>query len=387
MSLRDRIHRTKTTHTQRQKALFEKYGVLENPFPAAGQTFGHPHLPTNIDENIENCIDEFENGSQKSQVLVIEGTQGVGKTNLLNYYQTELEDLYQDNKTCYIIRYYPDPEPSLDAIIHKIFQERKEIYLENIANKLCQLPEQQQLTIIEVAKGYEVRLVLRSLLQAASVGEKNLKQVSSMAMEWLLGLRLLNRHKETLGVRFRLDTVESKTQALRDIIYVSVELGILGGLFLLLDELEKQHDSQNKTPVIRYLSAIRALIDALPTHLFLMVALTLEARRRYFTMFPAIAGRLQNVKTLNPLKNVDETFKLYQLYLRTAQQKAKANEKTSNWKCGNHPLFKKHDISLRFQALEATSAKLGIKGVTHRDFLNELHESTQANFRELFQEL
>ena len=98
------------------------------------------------------------------------------------------------------------------------------------------------------------------------------------------GLRVLNRHRDLLGVKFRLDTVESKTQAFRDIVYVSVELKILRGIFLLLDELEKQDYSLSPTPVLRYLSAIRALIDALPTNLFLMMALTPEARRRYFTM-------------------------------------------------------------------------------------------------------
>jgi hypothetical protein len=374
-------------NTQRQRVLFEKYGVLENPFPAAGQTFGHPHLETDIDKNIENCIDEFENGSQKTQVLVIEGTQGVGKTNLLNYYLMELEDLYQDDKTFYIIRYYPDPEPSFDAIIRKIFQELEEIHLEKIANKLKCLPEKECLAIIDFAKGYEVRLVLHSLWQAASIGEEHLKQVSFLAISLLLGSRLLKRHKVTLGVRFRLDTVESKTQALRDIIDVSVKLGILRGIFLLLDELEKQHDSLNKTPAIRYLSAIRALIDALHTHLFLMLALTLEARRRYFTMLPAMAGRLQNVNTLNPLKNVGEATELYQLYLNETRRKAKMNEKISSWICGTHQIFSEHDISLRFQALSATSANLGIKGVTHRDFLNELQESTQAKFRELFENL
>ncbi|MEN8214983.1 MAG: hypothetical protein ABFS56_01105 [Pseudomonadota bacterium] len=308
MSLRERIQRSKTTNTQRQRVLFQKYGLLENHFPAAGQPFGHPHLATDIDENIENCIDEFENGSQKTQVLVIEGTQGVGKTNLLNYYQRELADLYQDDKTFYIIRYYPDPEPSFDAHT-QIIRELEEIHIKKIAHKLSE--SKQRLAIINIAKGHEVRLVLHSLWRAAEKGEAQLKQVSVLAMEWLLGLRLLKQHKETLGVRFRLDTIESKTQALRDIIYVSVELGILRGIFLLLDELEKQHDSLSKTPAIRYLSAIRALIDALPTHLFLMLALTLEARRRYFTMLPAMAGRLQNVNTLNPIEKANQAFTDY----------------------------------------------------------------------------
>ena len=39
---------------------------------------------------------------------------------------------------------------------------------------------------------------------------------------------------------YRLDTVESRTQALRDIVYVSERLGLLKGILLLLDELEKQ---------------------------------------------------------------------------------------------------------------------------------------------------
>ena len=122
MSLKDRIRRRETSGPDFRKILFNKFGVLENPFPSAGQPLGHPHLETNIDAKIDSAIQEFED-SHKTQVLVIEGTQGVGKTNLLNYYQIELEGVYQEDKTFYIIRYYPDPEPSFDAIIRRVFQE------------------------------------------------------------------------------------------------------------------------------------------------------------------------------------------------------------------------------------------------------------------------
>src|SRR3972149_2001284 len=214
MSLKDRIRKKGAGESEHQTALFNKFGVVENPFPAAGQPSGHPRLENDVDEKVGFDIQEFET-SHKTQILVIEGSQGVGKTNLLNYYQNELEDLYQDDKTCYIIRYYPDPEPSFDAIIRKVFKELGENHLRGMARKLSNLSRDEKSGIIDTAKNQELRLVLHKLAKSAESGDADLETTSETAMEWLLGLRVLNKHK-VLGVRFRLDTVESKTQGLRD---------------------------------------------------------------------------------------------------------------------------------------------------------------------------
>ncbi|HLC15861.1 MAG TPA: P-loop NTPase fold protein [Thermodesulfovibrionia bacterium] len=381
---RERIHRDEKTRSERQNALFEAFGVLENPFPAAGQPVGHPHLETNVDEKIIVCIQQFED-NHDSQVLVIEGTQGVGKTNLLNYYQQELEDLYQDDKTFYIIRYYSDPEPGFDAIIRRIFLELGEIHLEKIAKKLNELKDDESFKIINIAKNHEIHMVLHALRKSVEKGQQEVDEITKLAMEWLLGLRLLKNHIDKLGIKFRLDTVESKNQALRDIVYVSVRLNLLGGIFLLLDELEKQDDSVSKTQVIRFLSAIRALVDSLPTHLFLMAALTTEARRRYFKMLPAFAGRLQNVLTLLPLQDDTEALALYELYLNNARKKAESDEKVKELRAGKDGIFEKKELANIFKDLKDKSGIMGIKGVIHRDFLNELHNRTQAKFQRLLE--
>jgi hypothetical protein len=73
MSLRQKIHKGGSARSNRQQALFGKYGVFENPFPAAGQPSGHPHLDTDVDQKIVECIQEFVD-SYKTQVLVIEPT-------------------------------------------------------------------------------------------------------------------------------------------------------------------------------------------------------------------------------------------------------------------------------------------------------------------------
>ncbi len=262
----------------------------------------------------------------------MEGTQGIGKTNLLNYYQEELQDLYREDATFYIIRYYPDPEPTFDAIVRRVFQELSHTHLITIGKSLADLPDEEAEEVLELARSHEVRIVLTKLREQAENDDAELSDVAEVAMEWFVGLRVLNRHRDTLGIHFRLDTVESKTQALRDVVFVSERLNLLKGIFLLLDELEKQDYSLTKTPVLRYLSAIRALIDALPRRLFLMLALTSDARLRYFGMLPAIASRLQNRITLTPLRKKEEAISLARFYEDHARERAKQAVETRHWR-------------------------------------------------------
>jgi len=279
MSLRDRLQTNAAAgNLDRTRELYEEFGVSRNPFPPAGEPSGHPHKPTEAEERINDAVVVFDR-DRTSQVFLVEGTQGVGKTNLLSFFQAELRDAYRDVKGFYIIRYYPDPEASFDGVIRRLFQEFGESSLiSRMGRELARKSALERERAIEIASGHEMRLVLHALSSAAARGDADLEECAAVALEWLLGLRLVKRHREVLGVQFRLDTVEAKTQALRDTVFCASELHLLQGIFLLLDELEKQDYSISKVMVLRYLSAVRALIDALPRHLFLLVGLTREAR-------------------------------------------------------------------------------------------------------------
>jgi hypothetical protein len=371
MSLREKLQRDPDATVDPRKALYERFGLIDNPFPSAGQPTGHPRQDNSAaDEKVVSAIREFER-DLTTQVLVVEGTQGIGKTNLLNYYQQELQELYREDDTFYIIRYYPDPEPTFDAIVRRVFQELNKSHLIRIGKGLAKQSAEKAEETIELARSYEVRIVLIKLLHAAN-NDQELETVADSAMEWFVGLRLLNRHRDVLGVQFRLDTVESKTQALRDIVFVSEKLELLKGIFLLLDELEKQDYSLTKTPVLRYLSAIRALIDALPKRLFLMLAITSEARRRYFEMLPAIASRLQNRIALDPIRKSDEAITLARFYEEKAKERAKQLIGHLNWNSGDEVLLSNEQIAGIFQTAFKESADRGIEGVVHRDMLNRL---------------
>jgi hypothetical protein len=384
MSLRDLLKDQLTgAGDEGAQSLYEHFGILKNPFPPAGAPGAHPHQSTPAEERINRAVVAFHR-DQVSQVLLVEGTQGVGKTNFLSYFQNELQDLYQDDKAFYIIRYYPDPEASFDGIIRRIFQEFGEAQLiSRLARRLAELPENEVESVIDGASGYDMRLVLRALLGAARRDDDDhFEYICMLALEWLVGLRLLKSHRENLGVQFRLDTVESKTQALRDMVFCCAKLGLLRGIFLLLDELEKQDYSISKVMVLRYLSAIRALIDSLPRHLFMLVALTTEAKRRYFLMLPAFAGRLQNSVVLEPLKSDAEALSLAKFYLDRARESARNTSGRSPNNQGNQEILPSRRIRALFlDLLERSAAEKGLEGVSQRDFLNALHEAAEDGMR------
>ena len=176
-----------------------------------------------------------------------------------------------------------------------MFEELGTDHLKRLAKRL-----KADTAPIEEARGHDMRTALRRLARHGN------DESVDLMMQWLLGLRVLKVHRLTLGIQFRLDTVESKTAALRDLIGVSAGARVLKGVFLLLDELEKQDGVLGPAVIVRYLSAVRPVVDAMPNHLFLMIGITPDALRRYSAALPALRGRLQNQISLQPLADVEE---------------------------------------------------------------------------------
>lgn len=81
MALLDRLK--SASQAEDADLLYLMFGILANPFPAANQTSANPHRPIEADAEVEQRIVTFVR-EQRSQVVVVEGTQGVGKTNFLN---------------------------------------------------------------------------------------------------------------------------------------------------------------------------------------------------------------------------------------------------------------------------------------------------------------
>ena len=360
-----------------RKRLYELYGVIDNPYPASSQTSGHPHMTTEADYNIEDRLKTFMSPlGDATQALVVEGTQGTGKTNLLEYYQKELSDIFAAEAGHYVVRYYADPEPDFSSVVRRIIQEFGVKFLISIGEALDSKGEESGNPLSKV-QNPELRVAFKQL--AHSKGDER-EEKAEFLLEHLTGLRIYKRHTEALGVRFRLDTTEAKTMALRDLIVLSGELGVFKALYLFLDELEKQ-GAQSQSVIVKYLSSIRALIDALPKKMFLVLAMTPDARRRYSEMFPSLSSRLGNPISLLPVMDEEQAAKLHRFYLANARELAKSHPDSSHWRQGHSdPLTEEQAIRIytRFKAL---SEQRGLRGgVLQRELLNAFHVSTEEFF-------
>ena len=127
-------------------------------------------------------------------------------------------------------------------------------------------------------------------------------------------------------------------------------------------------------PVLRFLSAIRALIDALPRNLFLVLAMTPQARLRYFAMMPALAGRLQDKLELRPITSLEQATNLYNFYIQHSRERARASERWQGKSQGNCTVFDADDLRDLFVELQKRSSERGTEGVIPRDLLHRLHE-------------
>lgn len=364
MSIRDKMN---ATPTQGQENRLDRFGITSNPFPTSSQTTSNPHYPIPEDDDAEQRILTFFRDG-RSQVLVVLGTQGVGKTNFMNYIESQILDAKPLFEGHYIVRYMADPEPSFDSTIRTILQELGKAHLKEVAKKLVSKQE-----VLNGIRSFDLRQALLSLMK-----EPDDDDLIQLAFEWLLGFRLLNAHRHRLGVSFRLDTVESRTAALRDFIFASTEMGLLKGIFLLLDELEKQAGVLGATAVVRYLSAMRAIIDALPEHLFMVIAITPDAMRRYSSALPAFRSRLENQILLSPLASLEEAKKLAEFYIKEARTAAQRSGKQN---LGSDQLITDEEVLATFSVASKASERRGDEGVRQREFLNTLHDIAEKKIR------
>ena len=113
-------------------------------------------------------------------------------------------------------------EETFDGTTRRLVEELGKEHLEDLVQQL----KRDKSYIEEASKSHDMRVALRSILESDD------QDMNQLMMEWLLGLRLLKVHREKLGVQFRMDTVESKTAALRDLAEVSGESGRFEGNLL-----------------------------------------------------------------------------------------------------------------------------------------------------------
>jgi hypothetical protein len=127
--------------------------------------------------------------------------------------------------------------------------------------------------------------------------------------------------------------------------------------------------------------SLRAIIDALPQHLFMMLAVTPDAMIRYSAALPAFRSRLLNPIVLQPLDGEEKALELAKFYVAHARDTAeKSHGKAS---AGSENLLSDSEIKDVFQQLRRTGERRADVGVRQREFLHALHDKAERVIAEI----
>ena len=133
--------------------------------------------------------------------------------------------------------------------------------------------------------------------------------------------------------------------------------------------------------MLRFLVPMIALIEALPERLFLMVAMTPQARERYFTFLPEMERLLQDSISLSPIMYPREADRLFEFYVSRAREAAQSSPMMAREVPGASEMFDAAEVKRMFRRMRDRSEERGIEGVTPRDFLHTLHEEWENRVR------
>lgn len=108
--------------------------------------------------------------------------------------------------------------------------------------------------------------------------------------------------------------------------------------------------------------------------------MTSNARRRYATMLPALAGRLQASVPLSPLRTEAGPRTCTSSYLDQRRKSARDTAQPG-WTAGRRDPLHADQVRTIYRNLLQEAERQGLKGVTQRVFLDRLHTEAEAVFR------
>lgn len=302
---------------------YEKYFLLENPFPGYGETVFD--VCTNqeiIKKDFGNVLRSF---SSEAKRLRINGENGAGKTNILRYFEQLTNEARRSKriKNFYPIYVYAPGESYFD--IHgQIIDKLAEIFLGDLLTRLQSDPNQIDRLLSTVKPARELLMVIKTItqpIQAEFLGQEERQE--DAFIRWLKGQKLSAADKRPLtDVGTPLVDITSSSLAIRflhGLLTVLKKLGLCDGIILLFDEFEEIFQELPRSRQSRYAQDLRHLFDMLKESVFFVVATIPEPRD--LGQYPAIERRLGEPVKLESINSLELAISYVSDYLRNGRDK------------------------------------------------------------------
>lgn len=336
---------------------YEKYFLLENPFPGHGGTPGHGETSSDVCTDQGNLKKEFvsrlQNFSADAKRLRINGESGAGKTNILRYFERLIDEARREKriKNLYPI-YVSDPGEIYYDIHGQIIDRLSELFLGDLFELLKSNPEKIDALSKNIRSASEFLEVIKTLVKPNLViiyGERH----KDALIRWLKGQKLPAADKKLLTGEKPISDITSPSLAIRflnGLLAVLKELGLCDGIILLFDEFEEIFEGLTRSRQSRYAQSLRHLFDTLKESVFFVTATIPNPRD--LAQYPAIERRLGEALAIQAIDSPKLAINYVSDYLNNGRDKFKERGNQPNLSPDDLMPLTKEDVEEEYSLLK-----------------------------------
>ena len=310
-------------NTSQELNPYEKHFLLSNPFPGHGET-GFD-VCTDQDSIKNEFVYRLLNFSSETKRLRINGKNGAGKTNILQYFERLTDEARRSRliKNLHPIYVYAPGESYFD--IHgQIVDKLMGFFLNDLVRTLKSDSGQINTLSSQVKSASELLTVIKAIIGPTllrySPQEERQKDTF---IRWLKGQKLSAADKKLLTHDGTSPAdITSSSLAMRFLdgfLVVLKELNLCDGIILLFDEFEEIFEGLTRSRQSQYAQDLRHLFDILKESVFFVIATVPEPKD--LEQYPAIERRLGDALELQSIDSPELAIEYVSDYLNSGRDK------------------------------------------------------------------
>ena len=304
---------------------YEKYFLLENPFPGYGET--RFDVCTDQKHIKEEYVYILRNFSTATKRLRINGENGAGKTNILRYFE-QLTNEARESKLIGNFRpiYVYAPGENYFDLHGQIVDKLTGFFLNDLIEILKSDSDLIDRLSLKVKPASELLIAISAITQSITKDYHPLvERQKDIFVRWMKGQKLTAADKNLLtheGVS-PVDIVSASLamRFLYGLLGVLKELKLCDGIILLFDEFEEIFEGLTRARQSRYAQDLRHLFDILQESVFFVIATVPEPKD--LAQYPAIERRLGKTVELQSIDNVKLAINYVLDYLESRRDEYK----------------------------------------------------------------
>lgn len=307
---------------------YEKYDLLENPFPGYGET-GFDVCTDQVAVK-ERFVYNLRNFSSTAKRLRINGKNGAGKTNILRYLEGLTDAARRSGRIGNLYPVYvSDPGASYFHIHVQIVDRLSELFLGDLLTILQSTRRKIGELSAEIKPAYEILKAIRALVEQSELFPIYGERREEAFVRWMKGQKLLSAEKNLLThAGTPPSDITSPSLAMRflnGLLGVLKELGLCDGIVLLFDEFEEIFEGLTRSRQAPYAQDLRHFFDMLKESVFFVIATVPEPKD--LGQYPAIERRLGEPMALQPIDSLALATQYVSDYLNSGRDKYEMHPK------------------------------------------------------------